>query len=79
MCCSLSYTHPSNLSGPEDERKLQVGNRLAKGSCSAVFVIRDPHLQCQNLTFAKSLSTDGEVDKGQLGMSGRENPLGAYS
>lgn len=75
MCYSLSYTHPSNLSGPEDERKLQVGNRLAKGSCSAVFVIRDPHLQWQNLTFAKSLGTNGEVDKGKLGMSCRERIL----
>lgn len=63
---------------PQDERKLQVGNRLAKGSCSAVFVIRDPHLQWQNLTSAKSSSTDGEVDKGKLGASGPENPLGAY-
>lgn len=38
LCCSLSLTHPSDHSGPEDERKWKVGNRLVKGSCSANFV-----------------------------------------
>lgn len=38
FCCSLNCTHPSNHSGPENERKLKMGNRLTKGSWSAVFV-----------------------------------------
>lgn len=38
LCCFLSLTHPSDHSGPEDDRKLKVGNRLLKGSCSAAFV-----------------------------------------
>lgn len=42
LCCSLSLTHPSNHSGPEDKRKLKVGNKQAKGSCSAVFVEGTP-------------------------------------
>lgn len=44
LCCSLSYTHPSNHSAPEDERKLKVGNSLTEGSCWATFVVRGLHL-----------------------------------
>lgn len=79
-CAVLSATHPSDLGSPRMRENCRWGIGWLRESCSAVFVIRDPHLQWQNLTSAKSSSTDGEVDKGKLGASGpEENPLGAYS
>lgn len=58
---------------------MKVGNRLAKGSRSAVFVIRDPPSTTAELEFRRFLSTDVEIDKAELGIGSRENPLRAYS